>query len=155
VKLKCGLRCQWPQVRAEYAALVTKPEGFRPPIFRRSAGTSGTSSRYRVDGEVVALDQAGKPAFNLLQGFGDEAPEIVLYTFDLLMLGGKDVRLWPLVILTDVLAPAAQTRRRPERGSLAVRGAVPAPELFVNAEGAAMRTRIQHRRSTRPPSSAP
>jgi ATP-dependent DNA ligase len=41
-------------------------------------------------------DQNGKPSFNLLQGFGDEAAEIVLYTFDLLMLRGKDVRYCPL-----------------------------------------------------------
>jgi DNA ligase D-like protein (predicted ligase) len=48
-----------------------------------------------IDGEVVALDQHGKPSFNLLQGFG-EAAGIVLYTFDLLMLRGKDIRSWPL-----------------------------------------------------------
>jgi bifunctional non-homologous end joining protein LigD len=45
-----------------------------------------------IDGEIVALDQHGKPSFNLLQGFGD-AQAIVLYAFDLLMLHGKDVRL--------------------------------------------------------------
>ena len=48
-----------------------------------------------IDGEVVALDENGKPSFNLLQGFGN-AQAIVLYAFDLLMLRGKDVRLWPL-----------------------------------------------------------
>ncbi len=49
-----------------------------------------------IDGEVVALDESGKPSFNLLQSFGGEAAVIVLYAFDLLMLRGKDVRLWPL-----------------------------------------------------------
>jgi bifunctional non-homologous end joining protein LigD len=48
-----------------------------------------------IDGEVVALDQNGKPSFSLLQGFGKVAG-IVLYTFDLLMLQGKDIRSWPL-----------------------------------------------------------
>jgi ATP-dependent DNA ligase len=48
-----------------------------------------------IDGEIVALDENGKPSFNLLQGFGD-AQAIVLYAFDVLMLQGKDVRLWPL-----------------------------------------------------------
>lgn len=47
-----------------------------------------------IDGELVALDQHGRPS-NLLQGFG-EAAEIVVYTFDLLMLRGKDIRSWPL-----------------------------------------------------------
>jgi DNA ligase D-like protein (predicted ligase) len=48
-----------------------------------------------IDGEIVALDRSGKPSFNLLQGFG-EAAGIVLYTFDLLMLRGQDIRSWPL-----------------------------------------------------------
>jgi bifunctional non-homologous end joining protein LigD len=48
-----------------------------------------------IDGEIVALDEHGKPSFNLLQGLG-KADEIVLYAFDLLMLGGRDVRGWPL-----------------------------------------------------------
>jgi ATP-dependent DNA ligase len=48
-----------------------------------------------VDGEIVALDECGKPSFNLLQGLGT-AQAVVLYAFDLLMLRGKDVRLSPL-----------------------------------------------------------
>jgi bifunctional non-homologous end joining protein LigD len=43
----------------------------------------------------VALDEHGKPSFNLLQGFGD-AQVIALYAFELLMLQGKDVRHWTL-----------------------------------------------------------
>jgi hypothetical protein len=35
----------------------------------------------------VALDQEDKPAFHLLLGYGGEAAEIVVYAFDLLMLG--------------------------------------------------------------------
>jgi DNA ligase D-like protein (predicted ligase) len=49
-----------------------------------------------IDGEIVALDEDGKPSFSLLQGFGSGVPLIVLYAFDLLMLHGKDVRLWSL-----------------------------------------------------------
>jgi bifunctional non-homologous end joining protein LigD len=48
-----------------------------------------------IDGEIVALDERGRPSFNLLQGLG-RADAIVLYAFDLLMLRGKDVRLWTL-----------------------------------------------------------
>jgi ATP-dependent DNA ligase len=49
-----------------------------------------------IDGEIVALDASGKPSFNLLQGLGGGASATVLYAFDLLMLRGEDVRLWPL-----------------------------------------------------------
>jgi bifunctional non-homologous end joining protein LigD len=45
-----------------------------------------------IDGEIVALDEDGKPSFNVLQGFGSGAPLIVLYAFDLLKFRSKDVR---------------------------------------------------------------
>jgi bifunctional non-homologous end joining protein LigD len=49
-----------------------------------------------IDGEVVALDEHGRPSFDLLQGLGTGLPTIVFYAFDLLMLHGSDVRAWPL-----------------------------------------------------------
>jgi DNA ligase D-like protein (predicted ligase) len=49
-----------------------------------------------IDGEIVALDIAGKPSFNLLQGLGTGPAVIVMYAFDLLMWQGRDVRGWPL-----------------------------------------------------------
>jgi bifunctional non-homologous end joining protein LigD len=55
-----------------------------------------------IDGEIVALDEHGKPSFNLLQWM-DKADGIVLYAFDLLMLNGRDVRLWPLGERRDAL----------------------------------------------------
>lgn len=48
-----------------------------------------------VDGEVVALDENGRPAFNLLQNFGT-ANTIVYYIFDLLVLAGREVMAEPL-----------------------------------------------------------
>jgi bifunctional non-homologous end joining protein LigD len=72
--------------------LVTQSERFHPPV---SGHSEGHSSDTVIDGEIVALDEVGKPSFNLLQGFGS-ASAIVLYAFDLLMLRGKDVRRWRL-----------------------------------------------------------
>jgi len=42
-----------------------------------------------LDGEIVAVDQSGKPSFDLLQNAGT-AP-VFYYVFDVLVLGGKDV----------------------------------------------------------------
>ena len=42
-----------------------------------------------VDGEIVALDERGRPRFQLLQEGSEEA---VLYAFDLLWLDGQDLR---------------------------------------------------------------
>jgi len=38
-----------------------------------------------VDGEVVALDDSGRPTFNLLQQFRSEASRIHYFVFDLLV----------------------------------------------------------------------
>jgi ATP-dependent DNA ligase len=49
-----------------------------------------------VDGEVVALDDSGRPSFNTLQNFGSSTAPIFYYAFDVLILSGKDVRFEPL-----------------------------------------------------------
>ena len=48
-----------------------------------------------IDGEIVAVDQNGRPSFNLLQNFG-AAEAILFYAFDLLVLAGADLRSRPL-----------------------------------------------------------
>jgi ATP-dependent DNA ligase len=49
-----------------------------------------------LDGEVVALDDAGHPNFNLLQRFRSEAPRIAYFIFDLLIYKGRDLTRLPL-----------------------------------------------------------
>ena len=49
-----------------------------------------------IDGEVVALDVAGRPDFNLLQNFREAASQIVYYAFDLLLYQGRDLTRLPL-----------------------------------------------------------
>jgi len=50
-----------------------------------------------VDGELVALDDRGRPEFNLLQNFRGAAPRIHYYIFDLLCCEGRDLTHLPLV----------------------------------------------------------
>ena len=49
-----------------------------------------------VDGEVVALDDSGRPSFNLLQNFGSSAVPIFYYVFDVLVFSGRKVMGEPL-----------------------------------------------------------
>src|SRR6267154_3422538 len=49
-----------------------------------------------VDGEVVAIDESGRPDFNLLQNFRSEAARIHYYIFDLLCCKGRDLTRLPL-----------------------------------------------------------
>jgi ATP-dependent DNA ligase len=44
-----------------------------------------------IDGEVVAIDEAGRPSFNLLQNYGSSKGSVVYYVFDLMVLAGTDV----------------------------------------------------------------
>ena len=49
-----------------------------------------------VDGEVVALDDSGRPNFNLLAQFRSEASRIHYFIFDLLVCNGRDLTRLPL-----------------------------------------------------------
>jgi len=50
-----------------------------------------------VDGELVAIDDSGRPDFNLLQNFRAEASRIQYYVFDLLCWGDRDLTRLPLI----------------------------------------------------------
>ena len=49
-----------------------------------------------VDGEVVALDDSGRPDFNRLQNSQADAPRIHYFVFDLLISKGRDLKTLPL-----------------------------------------------------------
>ena len=53
---------------------------------------AGLPDRTILDGELVALDEAGKPSFSLLQNFRSAASKIHFYPFDILVNAGKDLR---------------------------------------------------------------
>ncbi len=49
-----------------------------------------------VDGEIVALDESGRPNFNLLQNFRSEASRIHYFIFDVLICNDRDLTGLPL-----------------------------------------------------------
>jgi DNA ligase D-like protein (predicted ligase) len=49
-----------------------------------------------VDGEIVALDERGKPSFNVLQNYNHAATPLQFFAFDLPHLAGKSLRDRPL-----------------------------------------------------------
>jgi bifunctional non-homologous end joining protein LigD len=49
-----------------------------------------------IDGEVVAVDAAGKPSFRLLQNYSSSRAPLLFYAFDVMILSGKDVTNEPL-----------------------------------------------------------
>jgi ATP-dependent DNA ligase len=49
-----------------------------------------------IDGELVAIDESGRPDFNLLQNFRSAASRIQYHVFDLPCLKGRDMTRLPL-----------------------------------------------------------
>ena len=56
-----------------------------------------------VDGEVVALDESGRPTFNLLQNFRNEASRIHFFIFDLLVYEGRDLTRLPMFERREIM----------------------------------------------------
>jgi len=88
-----------------------------------------------VDGEVVALDEAGRPSFNALQN-GAAGAAIFFYVFDVMVLGGRNVMGEPLatrreLLLREVLPGLADPIREAPRFDAAL------PDLIatVRAQG--------------------
>jgi bifunctional non-homologous end joining protein LigD len=50
-----------------------------------------------IDGEVVALNEAGRPDFNLLQHYRAEASRIHYFVFDLLVYNNRDLTQLPVL----------------------------------------------------------
>ena len=67
-----------------------------------------------LDGEIVALDAAGRSRFQLLQGRDlGERPTIVYYLFDLMHLDGKDLTGLPLEDRQKILTALLKKPKRP------------------------------------------
>jgi bifunctional non-homologous end joining protein LigD len=64
-----------------------------------------------LDGEIVVMNDAGLPDFNLLQNAIDNArtKDVEMFVFDVLFLGGKDVRDVPLASRRAVLEELFRT----------------------------------------------
>ena len=56
-----------------------------------------------IDGEVVALDAAGRPSFNALQNVESSKLQVVYYVFDVLVLAGRSVMPQQLSERRDLL----------------------------------------------------
>jgi bifunctional non-homologous end joining protein LigD len=56
-----------------------------------------------IDGEVVALDEQGKPSFSRLQHVGAGTATLVYFVFDVLVLAGRDLMREPLQVRHGLL----------------------------------------------------
>ena len=56
-----------------------------------------------IDGEIVALDEEGRPSFNTLQNSVGSPARIVYYVFDVMVLAGRDVSRETLTTRRELL----------------------------------------------------
>ena len=49
-----------------------------------------------IDGEIVALDEDGRPSFNVLQNYGSSSAAVQFYIFDVMVVAERDVMREPL-----------------------------------------------------------
>jgi ATP-dependent DNA ligase len=56
-----------------------------------------------IDGEVIALDDDGRPSFNILQNYGSSTAPVLYFVFDVMVLAGRDVMREPLEMRRDLL----------------------------------------------------
>jgi DNA ligase D-like protein (predicted ligase) len=107
-KLPAGLEWLWEIKLDGYRALAVK-SGTGVTLFSRRRKSLNRQFPYIVealadlpagtvvDGEVVAIDESGRPDFNLLQNFRAEASRIQYYIFDVLCWKDRDLTRLPLI----------------------------------------------------------
>ena len=89
-----------------------------------------------IDGEVVALDEHGRPSFNLLQNRGSSKVPLVYFVFDLLMLAGKDLTREPLTVRRGILETKVLPKLiEPVRYAAPLEATLPVLVQSVKAQG--------------------
>src|ERR1051325_3148228 len=106
-----------------YRVLVMKERGVVTLFSRRGNNLNNAFPRIAtsfsfltdntiLDGELVVLDESGKPSFAVLQKHKFRPEALHFYAFDLIAYKGKDLRKLPLVDRRMVLEKSALTRMR-------------------------------------------
>ena len=99
-----------------------------------------------IDGEVVALDETGKPSFNLLQNYGSSPAAVFYYVFDILVLAGREVMGEPLASRRALLEKRILPKlHNPVRYSIELKASL--SDLIVSVKAQGLEGLVAKRRS--------
>ena len=88
-----------------------------------------------IDGEVVALDESGRPSFNALQNHEPRRTPLLYYVFDVMALAGKDITGEPLTTRLKWLQKVTAELNDPIRQSPALDASLADLMQSVKAHG--------------------
>jgi bifunctional non-homologous end joining protein LigD len=101
-----------------------------------------------IDGEVVALDEEGRPSFQVLQNYGNAPGPVVFFIFDLLVLAGVNVMSEPLTARRALLQKKILPKlKEPIRYSLEFD--TPLPDLIAAVKSQGLEGLVAKRRNSR------
>jgi ATP-dependent DNA ligase len=101
-----------------------------------------------IDGEIVAIDESGRPSFHVLQNRGANTASLLYYVFDVMILAGKDVMNEPLTMRRELLQERVLAKLgEPIRESPALEASL--PELIRSVKAHGLEGLVAKRRDSR------
>jgi bifunctional non-homologous end joining protein LigD len=93
---------------------------------------SGLPDDTVIDGEIVALDESGRPSFNVLQNYGTAKAPVFYYVFDVLVLKGQDLQGETWLTRRAALAKLFGAPKEPVRESSVLDASL--PDILASAK---------------------
>jgi bifunctional non-homologous end joining protein LigD len=101
-----------------------------------------------IDGEIVALDGAGRPSFSALQNYGSSSGPLFYYVFDVMVAAGSDAMAQPLEARREILVRRILSKLAdPIRESPQLDASL--PDLICSAKAQGLEGLVAKRRDSR------
>lgn len=104
-----GFRTEAVKVGRSVSLLSRNEKSLNARFVEVVEAVAGLKGDFVLDGEVVAIDESGRPSFQLLQNSGSAAPPLVFFCFDVLHYDGRSLVDQPIEARREVLESIVAT----------------------------------------------